>query len=363
MQLDRPTQIGPYEVRNRLGKGGMGVVYLAYDPALDRLVAVKVLRELDEDIRRRFLKEAKFAARVQHPNIVSIYGVGEHEGSPYIAMEYIAGQTLADVIHGGGRVGISRKVQWLWELASGLEYAHRHGIVHRDVKPSNLMIGRDSGLLRLLDFGIARDHESDATMSGVAIGTPHYMSPEQVTGQPVDARSDVFAFGAVAYELLSGQRAFDGAHAFEITKRVLETEPVPLTELVNGLPLELVRPIEGCLVKSLESRTPSLTPVLQQSALDRVFAGRRGRLHGDPSHPDSRHRVLAQSRQPAGAATTTGGVEGGPRPGRPRGRYPSTRLSRRPTRRRCWTSTTRPCTRCSAIPSVHSKRARPSHSS
>ena len=214
----------------------MGVVYLTYDPALDRLVAVKVLRVLDEDIRRRFLKEAKFAARVQHPHIVSIYAVGEHEGSPYIAMEYIAGQTLAEVILGRHGVGIGRKVQWLWELASGLEYAHRHGIVHRDVKPSNLMIGKDSGLLRLLDFGIARDHESDATMSGVAVGTPHYMSPEQVTGQPVDARSDVFAFGAVAYELLSSQRAFEGAHALRITRRVLETDLCPWPSSSAGCP-------------------------------------------------------------------------------------------------------------------------------
>ncbi len=240
----------------------MGVVYLAYDPTLDRLVAIKVLGVLDDEIRARFLKEAKFAARVQHPHIVNIYAVGEHDGNPYMAMEYIPGQTLAEVIRGGMTVGIGRKVQWLWELASGLEYAHRHGIVHRDVKPSNLMIGRDSGLLRLLDFGIARDRESDATMSGVAIGTPQYMSPEQITGQPVDARSDIFAYGAVAYELLSGQRAFDGAHAFEITRKVLEIDPPPLPELVSGLPAELVRLVEHCLVKAADHRVASLAPVM-----------------------------------------------------------------------------------------------------
>ena len=234
-------------------------------------------------------------------------------------MEYIAGQTLAEVIHGSNRVGIGRKVQWLWELASGLEFAHRHGIVHRDVKPSNLMICKDSGLLRLLDFGIARDHESDATMSGVAVGTPHYMSPEQVTGQPVDARSDVFAFGSVAYELLSSQRAFDGAHAFEITRKVLETEPVPLTELVSGLPVELVRLVEGCLVKSLEGRMPSLTPVL--SSLRRIARALEGSddLTVIRATPTPSSAPFGPLRQPAGAATTAGGGEGGPCPGRPRG--------------------------------------------
>ena len=159
-----PARIGPFEIRSQLGKGGMGVVYLAHDPSLDRLVAIKVLGVLDEDVQRRFLNEARFAARVQHPHIVSIYVVGEHEGRPYIAMEYIAGETLAAILRGPDSVGLGRKVQWLSELASGLEFAHRNGIVHRDVKPANLIISRDSGLLRLLDFGIARDHESEATM-------------------------------------------------------------------------------------------------------------------------------------------------------------------------------------------------------
>jgi hypothetical protein len=239
----------------------MGVVYLAYDPPLDRLVAVKVLGVLDEEVQRRFLKEARFAARVQHPHIVSIYAVGEHDGRPYIAMEYIAGDTLAAIMRSGEPTGLGRRVQWLFELASGLEFAHRNGVVHRDVKPANLIISRDSGLLRLLDFGIARDHESEATM-GAILGTPQYMSPEQVTGAAVDARSDIFAFGLVAYELLSGHRAVEGPHVVEIARQIIEVEPVRLSERMPGLPVELVDLVHHCLAKAPDQRPPDLTWVL-----------------------------------------------------------------------------------------------------
>jgi serine/threonine protein kinase len=256
-----PSRIGPFDIRAQLGKGGMGVVYLAYDPPLDRLVAVKVLGVLDEEVQRRFLKEARFAARVQHPHIVSIYAVGEHDGRPYIAMEYIAGDTLAAIMRSGEPTGLGRRVQWLFELASGLEFAHRNGVVHRDVKPANLIISRDSGLLRLLDFGIARDHESEATM-GAILGTPQYMSPEQVTGAAVDARSDIFAFGLVAYELLSGHRAVEGPHVVEIARQIIEVEPVRLSERMPGLPVELVDLVHHCLAKAPDQRPPDLTWVL-----------------------------------------------------------------------------------------------------
>ncbi len=258
---DLPSHIGPFEVRERLGTGGMGVVYLAYDPPLDRFVAVKVLNVDDEDVRQRFLREARFAARVQHPNIVAIYAVGEHGGRPYMAMEYIAGDTLSSIIRGGAPVPMARRVQWLYELASGLEYAHRNGIVHRDVKPANLIVSRDSGLLRLLDFGIARDDDSEHTMVGHVIGTPSYMSPEQVTGGTVDARSDIFAFGLVAYELLSGTRAFQGQTSYETTRLIVEAEPESLAVRVPDVPATLVETVHRCLTKSPEDRPPSLVPI------------------------------------------------------------------------------------------------------
>ena len=255
-----PARIGAFEIRSLLGQGGMGTVYLAYEPTLDRLVAVKVLSVHDEAVQRRFLKEARFAARLQHPHIVGIYAVGEHEGRPYIAMEYIAGETLAAILKKNEPTSLGRRVQWLSELASGLGFAHRNGVVHRDVKPANLIISREAGLLRLLDFGIARDHEAGAT-SGVIVGTPQYMSPEQIAGGPVDARSDIFAFGLVAYELLTGYRAFDGAHALEVATNIVETEPVPITSRVAGVPDELVSLVNHCLAKTPEQRPQDLAQV------------------------------------------------------------------------------------------------------
>lgn len=297
-----PSHIGPFEVRERLGTGGMGVVYLAYDPPLDRLVAVKVLNVDDEEVRQRFLREARFAARVQHPNIVAIYAVGEHQGRPYMAMEYIAGETLSSIIRGGAPVPMGRRIQWLYELASGLEYAHRNGIVHRDVKPANLMVSRDSGLLRLLDFGIARDDDSEHTMAGHIIGTPSYMSPEQVTGGTVDARSDIFAFGLVAYELLSGTRAFQGKTSFETTRLIVEADPESLAVRAPGLPSSLVETIHRCLAKSPEDRPSSLVPV--RADLRRV-------LHR--FEPVDEPSVVRTALRPSATATLTPTTSSGDR--------------------------------------------------
>ena len=261
MENQVPARIGAFEIRGLLGRGGMGVVYLAYEPALERLVALKVLAVYDESVQRRFLREARFAARVQHPHIVGIYAVGEHEGRPYIAMEYIAGETLATILLRDEPTSLGRRVQWLSELASGLAFAHRNGVVHRDVKPSNLIISRDSGLLRLLDFGIARDYDAGATSKAI-VGTPQYMSPEQVIGAHVDTRSDTFAFGLVAYELLTGVHAFEGDDAIEIVTRIVEAEPVPITSHVAGVPDDLVRLVHHCLEKAPDQRPQDMTQVL-----------------------------------------------------------------------------------------------------
>jgi eukaryotic-like serine/threonine-protein kinase len=254
---DLPKHIGPFEVRDRLGQGGMGMVYLAYDPMLDRPVAIKVLRVPDEETRRRFLREARLAAKVHHPHIVSIYAVGEHESQPYLAMEYIAGHTLSAVIRSGDPVPLAKKVTWLAELCAGLGHAHQHGIVHRDVKPSNLLISRDSERLRLLDFGIAHGQEAGGmTMAGMVIGTPQYMSPEQVTGRQVDARSDIFSVGLVAYELLTGRQAFGGENLFDISRRIVSEQPTPLASICQDAPMTLVRIVEKCLEKTPETRPP-----------------------------------------------------------------------------------------------------------
>ena len=272
-----PAHIGPYEVRDRLGHGGMGMVYLGFDPMLDRPVAIKVLKVPDDETRRRFLREARLAAKVHHPNIVSIYAVGEHEGNPYLAMEFIAGRTLAQIIRNGDTVPLARKVHWLSELCAGLAHAHTSGIVHRDVKPSNLLIAHGTGTLRLVDFGIAHGNEaSGMTMAGMVVGTPQYMSPEQITGQPVDARSDIFSVGSVAYELLTGRQAFGGDNLYHVSRQIVGEEPRQIESFVPDAPQALVRTIMKCLQKEPDARPESAR------LIEREFLGIARRL--DPDH-------------------------------------------------------------------------------
>src|SRR4029453_7959243 len=219
--MSTPGFIGRYQVRECLGQGGMGVLHLALDPAIDRLVALKLLRVNQAEIRERFLREARLAARLQHPNIVTIFDVGEHEGQPFIAMEYIPGETFAELIARRASLPLARKLAMMIEVCGGLAYAHKHGIVHGDVKPANLMVSRDSQLVKVLDFGIARGAESTLTQVGMLMGTPNYMSPEQVQGQTVDHRSDIFAVGAVLYEVLVYRQAFQADNQAALLKKIL----------------------------------------------------------------------------------------------------------------------------------------------
>jgi len=252
-----PATIGRYQIRELLGHGGMGVLYLAFDPAIDRPVAVKVLRAHTEELYHRFTREARSAGRLQHPNIVTVYDVGEHDGQPFIAMEYIAGQTLAQVIAEGSALSLTRKLELLEELCDGLAYAHRAGIIHRDIKPSNLIINPD-GLLKILDFGIARVADSGHTQAGAMIGTPNYMSPEQVRGQGIDLRSDVFAVGLVFYELLSYRQAFPGDSPFAVVQQILTDQPAPLSTVLPGLATAIVRIVDRALEKAPERRYQDL---------------------------------------------------------------------------------------------------------
>ena len=218
----------------------MASLYLARDPMIDRLVAIKVLREgFDEELRERFAREARSAGRLRHVNIVTIFDVGEHEGEPFIAMEYVSGETLGQVIRRNAPLGIPRKLELLEALCAGLGYAHQAGIVHRDIKPANIMVDTE-GVLKILDFGIARVGDSSMTQAGMLVGTLNYMSPEQVAGQPVDLRSDIFAVGAVCYELLSCKQAFPGNLQTGILHRILHGEPAPL---------EGLDPVEGDLAR------------------------------------------------------------------------------------------------------------------
>ena len=232
-----PTQIGRYQVVRRIGSGGMGSVFLARDPELDRAVAIKLVKDDltdDPELRERFSREARSAARLRHPNIITIFDIGEHEGRPFIAMEYLPGESLADIIRRQPAIELSRVLRWMESLSRGLAHAHRAGIVHRDIKPANLMVDPD-GVLKIVDFGIARLGDSSLTRDGMLVGTANYMAPEQLLGSGADERCDIFAFGAVFYELLTARKAFPGTIADGLFNRICHEPPEPLAKLCPDL--------------------------------------------------------------------------------------------------------------------------------
>ncbi|HET9266441.1 MAG TPA: protein kinase [Vicinamibacterales bacterium] len=251
--------IGRYQVLEKIGEGGMGALFLARDPAIDRLVAIKLLRRgFDtEALRERFAREARAVGRLKHPNIVTIFDVGEHDGDPFFAMEFLAGETLGELIRHNAGLSLSRRLKLLEELCDGLAYAHRAGLVHRDVKPANLMVDAE-GVLKILDFGIVRIEESGMTQAGVLVGTINYMSPEQVLGTGVDHRSDIFAVGLVAYELLSGKQAFMGSMKDGLLRRIPNVEIEPLASVRPGLDADVIAIVDKALQKNPEDRYQEL---------------------------------------------------------------------------------------------------------
>ncbi len=256
-------KVGRYEVRELIGAGAMAKVYKAYDPEIDRTLAIKLLLpELSrsEDYRVRFLREARGAGILSHNNIVTVFDVGEADNQPYIAMELIEGPTLADLLKKKEPIPVRLVVEIGIQLAKALDYAHKKGIVHRDVKPANIMQVKDSTLIKVADFGICRIEGGDATQAtrvGDVIGTPNYMSPEQVTAQPVDARSDLFSAGVVLYELLTGVLPFDGDTLVSVALKIVKNEPVPLDKLRPDLPLSLRRVVDRALKKQPDKRFQS----------------------------------------------------------------------------------------------------------
>ena len=195
-------KIGKYEIKSVLGKGAMGVVYRALDPDIGRDVAIKTMSGEflnDKELRIRFLREAQSAGRLQHPNIVTVFELFEQEGTAYLVMELLEGASLYSLIKQKRPLDISEKLSILQQIAGGLNHAHENGIVHRDIKPSNVFVSRD-GVVKVLDFGVAKIGEGELTKAGTVFGTVEYMAPEQVRGQPVDARADIFSVGVVAFE-------------------------------------------------------------------------------------------------------------------------------------------------------------------
>jgi serine/threonine protein kinase len=256
--------IGRYELVEKLGQGGMGVVYRAFDPLLQRVVAVKLIGaiEADQERRDRFFREARAAGQLSHKNIITIYDLGEHEGQPFLAMEFLEGQDLQQRMAGPAPMSLARKLELAIEICEGLEYAHLHGVVHRDVKPANIFI-TNGGIAKILDFGLARLITSDLTNSNMMMGTLNYMAPEQVRGERADHRSDIFSTGVVLYEVLGGRRAFDGDSFAATLYKILEEVPVPLAEIDASLPSELVAVVERALEKSRDARYQHMADMLR----------------------------------------------------------------------------------------------------
>ena len=252
---------GRYAVERELGRGGMGVVFLARDLALDRLVAIKLLppaRAASADQRARFLKEARTAARLSHPNIVPIHSVEESDGLVFFVMGYVAGETLGERVRRHGRLPASEVTQVVREVAWALAYAHRQGVVHRDVKPENILLERDGGRAMVTDFGIAQvSGDAADTPAGQVVGTARAVSPEQAAGEPVDGRSDLYSLGVTAYWAATGQWPFDGDSAAAVLAKHLTQTPPPVLGLRPELPAPLAQAIERCLAKSPADRFAS----------------------------------------------------------------------------------------------------------
>ncbi len=258
-----PRIIGRYLILAELGRGAMGVVYKARDPQLDRLVAIKTLRtdlglapEIAADFKKRFYREAMAAGRLNHPNIVAIHDVLEIDETPYIIMEYVDGETLSTLLVAEGPLEPKRAVDIVVQACDALEYAHARGIVHRDIKPANILVsgGRD---VKVSDFGIARISGTKFTQTGAMVGSPSYMSPEQVRGAAVDGRSDLFALGVVLYEALSGADPFSGESPSTVLYKIVHEEPPPIPERNQAVPLVLDAVTRRALAKDPDRRYPS----------------------------------------------------------------------------------------------------------
>jgi eukaryotic-like serine/threonine-protein kinase len=267
MPIASGTKLGPYEIIALLGAGGMGEVYRARDTRLGRDVAVKMLTSMvanDKEQIARFAQEARAAGMLNHPNLLTLFDLGTANGAPFIISELLEGETLRERLN-IGPVNVRKIVDYALQISNGLAAAHDKGIVHRDLKPENVFITRDD-LVKILDFGIAKlmpqqdgggTFQVAATTPGMVLGTVGYMSPEQVRGENVDQRSDIFSFGAILYEMLSGRRAFRRDSSIETLSAILKEEPPELTELNIQVSPSLERVVRRCLEKNRDRRFQS----------------------------------------------------------------------------------------------------------
>lgn len=314
------SQLGRYEVIGELGQGAMGIVYKARDPLIDRVVAIKTINlglALDEkeEYESRFYQEAKAAGRLSHPNIVTIYDVGKNGDVAYIAMEFLEGRELRDIMNDQRLLPVDQVLDIAAQVAQGLAYAHEHDIVHRDVKPSNVMVVRD-GHVKITDFGIARMASSAVqTQTGMVLGSPKYMSPEQVMGKAIDHCSDIFSLGVMLYEMLTGQSPFNGDNVNAIMYQTLNAVPAPPNTLNPEVPEMMNFIVAKSLAKKLEDRYQSAQDFAVDlracreafSHVDKKDISRiSGRESGKFSHAVDMARASGSSEEEALSASLTG---------------------------------------------------------
>ncbi len=251
------ASIGRYEIVERIGSGGFGTVFKAWDPVIKRPVAVKTCT-LGKDFQARFLQEAELAGRLQHPNITTVYEFGMEGETPFIVQEFLSGEDLSEIIARHDPIDTPEKIKILLGIALGLEYAHRSGVMHRDVKPANVRI-LENRMIKIMDFGVAKviGAPSVLTGTGVAVGSSAYMSPEQVSGDSVDLRTDIFSFGVLAYELFSHRKPFENENLFRLLEMIVKEDPDPIAKAAPGIPEPLAALIERAMRKNPEERFES----------------------------------------------------------------------------------------------------------
>ena len=297
--MDQPKTLGRYQIQGVLGKGAMGLVYDGLDPGLNRRVAIKTIlvKQLDEETARlyskRFEREVRAVARLNHRNIVQVYDFGAEGDMAYIVMEYIQGKELKDYFDASERFDVLTAFRLMTELLDALDFAHEAGIIHRDVKPANIMVDAE-GHAKLTDFGVARvvdpDGQHEATQTGAMVGTPAYMSPEQIQGQTIDHRTDIFSAGIIFYQFLTGQKPFEGSQ-WALAKKIVQDEPAKPSSIVK-VPPEIDRVVARALAKEPDHRYQTARSFAE--ALKRILEGKQ---------PEDPNEVLNQPLPaPAAAA-------------------------------------------------------------
>ncbi len=283
MAADGITEVGKYRILEQIGEGAMGVVYRALDPMLNRAVAIKVMSDAlarDDELRTRFLREAQAAGSLQHPNVVTVYDFGEVDGHLYIAMEFVTGEDLDSMLARRAPLALVQKLDIIVDVLNGLGYAHKRGIVHRDIKPANIRVDEE-GRARIMDFGIAHLQSSKMTRTGLMVGTPAYMAPEQITSGAISPATDIFSVGAVLYELLTGNKPFEGESLQSVFYKIVSSAPPDITTVSPTLPTSLNTITMRALAKEPSGRYASA------SDMANALTEARATVERDPTHPKS----------------------------------------------------------------------------